>query len=440
MEAEEAKLVPIFVLMAALPTRKCPLHIFEPRYRLMMRRALESTGCFGMCAAAEGGFADHGTLLRIEDFRLLPDGRSALKTVGVKRFRVLERSMRDGYHQARVEWLDDDCQEDDEEVSPEIAEWQGKLKKQLQGLRPILTKHPLGLYLKVLGRSSELEESQSCRASFWRVVEDLLQTQRPHFLEVGFTKDGREKLLGKLQQLEDQLECSLTELAATLDVHEGGASDHDQLPIILMDSMLPGQRLKVKVPADQHILEIFAPQAQFLESGKLRAGMVGMDLRTQGRLSRGTEVLIRRTSEDCLEFIARRRFEITSEVASGECRVSWCSSRDELEAAAVEESTALEPLVEEWKALAMHFQRFPDQLEQVTADLGEMPPAQEVVKRCFWIAALINPLPVMGVAPEIRPAALMAETVQDLCTVVKTGLTRSIANLKARRLANAVHS
>ena len=47
-EAEEAAaggrggFLPIFVCSLALPHAPCPLHIFEPRYRLMIRRALES--------------------------------------------------------------------------------------------------------------------------------------------------------------------------------------------------------------------------------------------------------------------------------------------------------------------------------------------------------------------------------------------------------------
>lgn len=44
------KNVPIFVCTMAFPTVPCPLHIFEPCYRLMIRRCMETgTNCFGMC-------------------------------------------------------------------------------------------------------------------------------------------------------------------------------------------------------------------------------------------------------------------------------------------------------------------------------------------------------------------------------------------------------
>ena len=44
------KNVPLFVCTMAYPTVPCPLHIFEPCYRLMIRRCIETgTRQFGMC-------------------------------------------------------------------------------------------------------------------------------------------------------------------------------------------------------------------------------------------------------------------------------------------------------------------------------------------------------------------------------------------------------
>lgn len=46
------KNVPIFVCTMAYPTVPCPLHIFEPRYRLMIRRSIQTgTKQFGMCVS-----------------------------------------------------------------------------------------------------------------------------------------------------------------------------------------------------------------------------------------------------------------------------------------------------------------------------------------------------------------------------------------------------
>lgn len=47
--------IPIFVCTVAYPGVPCPLHIFEPRYRLMMRRCMETgTKKFGMCSYEHG--------------------------------------------------------------------------------------------------------------------------------------------------------------------------------------------------------------------------------------------------------------------------------------------------------------------------------------------------------------------------------------------------
>lgn len=107
---------PIFVCSLVCPTQECPLHIFEPRYRLMMRRAVSSgQRRFGMCAPVGGppeisqnGFSKVGTMLFIREIRMLPDGRSLVDCVGERRFKVKECSERDGYNVARVEDLCDE--------------------------------------------------------------------------------------------------------------------------------------------------------------------------------------------------------------------------------------------------------------------------------------------------------------------------------------------
>ncbi|XP_062380177.1 LON peptidase N-terminal domain and RING finger protein 1 [Sardina pilchardus] len=101
--------IPIFVCTVSYPGIPCPLHVFEPRYRLMMRRCMETgTKKFGMCCYEPGkGFSDYGCMLEILEMDLLPDGRSFVDTIGGNRFHVLRRSQRDGYHTADVEYLED---------------------------------------------------------------------------------------------------------------------------------------------------------------------------------------------------------------------------------------------------------------------------------------------------------------------------------------------
>ncbi|XP_001180621.2 LON peptidase N-terminal domain and RING finger protein 3 [Strongylocentrotus purpuratus] len=107
--------IPVFVCTLALPTIPCPLHVFEPRYRLMIRQAMESGARqFGMCVADdENEFAEYGCMLEINQLEYLPDGRCVLGTIGGRRFKVLERGMRNGYNTAKVEFLKDTVAEGD---------------------------------------------------------------------------------------------------------------------------------------------------------------------------------------------------------------------------------------------------------------------------------------------------------------------------------------
>ncbi|RXN07373.1 LON peptidase N-terminal domain and RING finger 1-like protein [Labeo rohita] len=148
-EAEMAELsnltkdIPIFVCTVAYPGIPCPLHIFEPRYRLMMRRCMETgTKKFGMCSYEHGkGFADYGCMLDILDLELLPDGRSYVDTLGGSRFRVLRRGQRDGYHTADIEYLEDHKVEGAElellqrlhdSVYQQAREWYHRLNSRIQ--------------------------------------------------------------------------------------------------------------------------------------------------------------------------------------------------------------------------------------------------------------------------------------------------------------------
>nr|XP_005299199.1 LON peptidase N-terminal domain and RING finger protein 1 isoform X1 [Chrysemys picta bellii] len=112
------KNVPVFVCTMAYPTVPCPLHVFEPRYRLMIRRSMETgTKQFGMCISdPQNNFADYGCMLQIRNIHFLPDGRSVVDTVGGKRFRVLRRGMKDGYCTADIEYLEDIKVADKEEL------------------------------------------------------------------------------------------------------------------------------------------------------------------------------------------------------------------------------------------------------------------------------------------------------------------------------------
>lgn len=115
---------PVFVCTLSFPCMPTFLHIFEPRYRLMMRRALESTDrTFGMVVGNSTEFRELGTLLRIINIEFFPDGRSLVETMGVSRFRIIETSVLDGYLVAKTERIRDiDLREEEEIEAQETRE------------------------------------------------------------------------------------------------------------------------------------------------------------------------------------------------------------------------------------------------------------------------------------------------------------------------------
>lgn len=108
---------PLFICTLSLPSMPTFLHVFEPRYRLMMRRVIEGNRQFGMLMynrahAPQGDlgtaqFLEYGTLLEIVNHELLRDGRSFIETRGVGRFKVKDHGMLDGYNVGRIERVED---------------------------------------------------------------------------------------------------------------------------------------------------------------------------------------------------------------------------------------------------------------------------------------------------------------------------------------------
>ena len=107
--------LPMFPLGSVLfPHAALPLHVFEARYRSLVEECLAGEPEFGVVLIERGsevGGGDTrfgvGTVARIVDASLFPDGRYALVTVGTARLRVHEWLPDDPYPRASVEGLDD---------------------------------------------------------------------------------------------------------------------------------------------------------------------------------------------------------------------------------------------------------------------------------------------------------------------------------------------
>ena len=97
-------LLPIFPLeVVLLPGTPLPLHIFEPRYKEMIRECLDKDAPFGVVRALEEGIAEVGCTAEIVTVtKEYPDGRLDLIAEGRKRFEVLEVNQERAFLQAEV--------------------------------------------------------------------------------------------------------------------------------------------------------------------------------------------------------------------------------------------------------------------------------------------------------------------------------------------------
>ncbi len=117
----ESERLPIFPLsnVVVFPRVRCPLHIFEPRYRQMTLHAIESDRRIGMATvlpehvgemAGDPPVFQIGCAGTIAEHQLLPDGRFNLVLVGTQRFRICREPERSGerlYRVAEVQFLAD---------------------------------------------------------------------------------------------------------------------------------------------------------------------------------------------------------------------------------------------------------------------------------------------------------------------------------------------
>jgi ATP-dependent Lon protease len=106
MRPERIPLFPIDVVL--LPGADLPLHIFEPRYRQMVRQCLDEKSEFGMLLALPKGVVHVGcTAEIIEVVKRYNDGRVDILTVGRAPFRVVHLFNENPLVEGDVDYLED---------------------------------------------------------------------------------------------------------------------------------------------------------------------------------------------------------------------------------------------------------------------------------------------------------------------------------------------
>jgi ATP-dependent Lon protease len=184
--------LPLFPLnVVLLPGADLPLHIFEPRYRQMVRECLDAKSPFGMLLALPNGIAGIGCTAEIlEVTQRYPDGRYDILTVGRSPFRVVELFDDEPLLRGEVDFLEDRPVH----ASPRVCH---ELCNLYEACHTLI----YGDYPRDLGSAAQDEISYVIAA---KLPMDLLWKQR--ILELRSEADRQERLVAYLREWAPHLE------------------------------------------------------------------------------------------------------------------------------------------------------------------------------------------------------------------------------------------
>jgi len=188
--------LPLFPLnVVLLPGADMPLHIFEPRYRQMVRDCLDTKSPFGMLLALPNGMAGTGCTAEIlEVANRYDDGRCDILTVGREPFRVVELFTDDPLLHGQVDYLDD-----------LVAPINPQLSRQLIELYETCHTLIFDDYPRDLDPSADAEISYKIAA---KLPMDLLCKQR--VLELRSEAERQERLVAYLKEWSAHLQKAET--------------------------------------------------------------------------------------------------------------------------------------------------------------------------------------------------------------------------------------
>lgn len=171
-------ILPLFPLkLVAFPTEKLNLHIFEARYKEMIKDCLKEGRTFGILPYLNDKMATYGTEIRIlEVAKRYDNGEMDIKTEGLRVFKVEE------FHKVTP----------NKQYSTGVVSWQ---KNQLEG--DVLTN------LQLIELIDELHQALNVKKKFERNHELFSTYDIAHY--VGFTPDQEYHFLCILTEKERQL-------------------------------------------------------------------------------------------------------------------------------------------------------------------------------------------------------------------------------------------
>lgn len=182
--------LPLFPLSVVLfPGMEQPLHIFEPRYRLMVNECYEQGHPFGIVLARPESEHLHeepysvGTIAEIETIAHLDDGHMNLIARGGQRFRILSQHREKPYLSGIVETYSD-VTEAQQALRPVTTQARNLFRSYLEMLLTLVGQSELDVVLP-----EESEELSHFIAHLINIQDELKQ----HMLELTSTRQRLEE-------------------------------------------------------------------------------------------------------------------------------------------------------------------------------------------------------------------------------------------------------
>jgi hypothetical protein len=221
-----------------------------------------------------------------------------------------------------------------------------------------------------------------------------------------------------------------------------------QMPIMILDAMLPLQTLTFQ-SSDPKFNRLVTYCLKEVPDSEM--GMLGMNPHTGQPLSFGVTLKLREenikieTDSITMTVTADRRMEVQGKPWLDESESFYLADieivEDREESMSGDQRKEAERLsktipdsVKEWVQCVLKADATDAAgMKSRMADLGDMPDEHDMTELALWTAALINPLPSLGVCLEIRPAMLSCGNDYDRMVLVCQALQSSMDHLSGKQ-------
>lgn len=180
--------IPIFPLgIVVYPGENVNLHIFEPRYKQLVKECHDNKKSFGIPAVVNNKLQENGTLVKVTELsKLYDNGEMDIKTTGEKVFRMLEviKEVPDKLYSGAIVNYPDNREQGDIELMRRVMNGIRELHKLLnvskdfkkpdEELKTYEVAHHIGLTLEeeyeLLGLLNELQRQEYIKRHLTKVL------------------------------------------------------------------------------------------------------------------------------------------------------------------------------------------------------------------------------------------------------------------------------